>query len=487
METNVSVMFRNLIMPSLDSTVALFEFQYENKNMKINYPLNEPIKISFPQKFINDKINIIITVYEIIKKNKLMFRADLALNKTIFLDGKPSYEKVLTLIPTDYRDSKKAGKLYMEIQLLDIYDEWKKNIKNFSKKKSNRKINSNNSNSMHQNKTSDMSKSKIEFDDNISLLNISNIEDDNLSLNDNFAELVNIDYINQLKNIIENDYQKILPKDVDSLKSFNQNLYNKYREIGNKYNDIIKNLNTTNDNIRNKAINYWNNYKELKKKLYKMRIDLKHNKDQLEKEKNTTNTEKDEVFTKFQKFKNEKDIFLKNLTAGEGRSSANDLAVLSSGTNNSDIKMLSDAVKKISSLGYDIIDGMKIDEEERKILSVIIGTNLCDNIKNEDEDEEKVEDGEGMEHEGGEYDGTNLKEDFEFGNKIVALIERDVNELYSRKLIHQIKIDQIDAITYSFSDDVKEKNISFKIENNNLICIDSGESFTVWLLSNFSP
>ena len=149
--------------------------------------------------------------------------------------------------------------------------------------------------------------------------------------------------------------------------------------------------------------------------------------------------------------------------------------------------MLSDAVKKISSLGYDIIDGMKIDEEERKILSVIIGTNLCDNIKNEDEDEEKMEDGEGMEHEGGEYDGTNLKEDFEFGNKIVALIERDVNELYSRKLIHQIKIDQIDAITYSFSDDVKEKNISFKIENNNLICIDSGESFTVWLLSNFSP
>ena len=79
-----------------------------------------------------------------------------------------------------------------------------------------------------------------------------------------------------------------------------------------------------------------------------------------------------------------------------------------------------------------------------------------------------------------------MKDDFEFGNKIVALIERDVNELYSRKLIHQVKIDQIDAITYSFSDDDKEKNVSFKIENNNLFCIDSGESFTVWLLSNFS-
>ena len=352
-------------------------------------------------------------------------------------------------------------------------------------KKSNRKLNSNSYN-LNPNKTSEMNKTKFEFDDNISLLNISNIEDDNPSLNENFAELVNIDYINQLKNVIEKDYQKILPKDINSLKSFNQNLYNKYREMGKKYNDIIKDLNTTNENVRNKAINYWNNYKDLKKKLYKKRIDLKKNKDKLEKEKNTTNNENEEISTQFQKYKNEKNIFLKNLNAREGRNSANDLAILSSGTNNSDIKMLSDAVKKISSLGYDIIDGMKIDEEERKILSVIIGTNLCDNIKNEEDEEEKMDEG-GMEHEGGEYDVTNIKDDFEFGNKIVALIERDVNELYSRKLIHQIKIDQIDAITYSFSDDVKEKNVSFKIDNNNLICIDSGESFTVWLLSNFSP
>ena len=67
----------------------------------------------------------------------------------------------------------------------------------------------------------------------------------------------------------------------------------------------------------------------------------------------------------------------------------------------------------------------------------------------------------------------------------VALIERDVNELYSRKLINQVKIDQIDAITYSFADSNLEKEVAFKIENNNLFCIDSGESFTVWLLNNF--
>ena len=145
--------------------------------------------------------------------------------------------------------------------------------------------------------------------------------------------------------------------------------------------------------------------------------------------------------------------------------------------------MLSDAVKKISALGYNIIEGMKINEEDAKLLSVIIGTNLCDKLKIEEDEEDRKN--EGMEVDG-EYDENNIKDDFEFGNKIVALIERDVNELYSRKLIHQIKFDQVDEITHSFSDDSIEKNISFKIVNNNLFCIDTGESFTVWLLSNFS-
>ena len=347
-------------------------------------------------------------------------------------------------------------------------------------KKSNQKYNQNNINNK-----SNKEINKVEFDDNISLLNISSVEEQNLTknTNENIEELVNIDYIKQLKNVLENDYQRILPNDINSLKNLNQNLYNKYKEIGKKYNEMINRLNSTNENIRNKAINHWNNYKNLKKELYKKRVELKNKKNKIEKELNNNNIENEEIQNNFQKYKNEKDIFLNKLSNGEGGiNNANNLAVISSGTNNSDIKMLSEAVKKIASLGYDIIDGMKINEEERKLLSVIIGINLCDNIKNEDDEEDKRNE----ENNEGEIDENNIKDDFEFGNKIVALIERDVNELYSRKLIHQVKIDQIDAITYSFSDDVKEKNVSFKIENNNLFCIDNGESFTVWLLSNFS-
>lgn len=347
-------------------------------------------------------------------------------------------------------------------------------------KKSNQKYNQNNINNKSSNEIN-----KVEFDDNISLLNISSVDEQNLSknTNENIEELVNIDYIKQLKNVLENDYQRILPNDLNSLKNLNQNLHNKYKEIGKKYNEMINRLNSTNEIIRNKAINHWNNYKNLKKELYKKRVELKNKKNKIEKDLNNNNIENEEIQNNFQKYKNEKDIFLNKLSNGEGGlNNANNLAVISSGTNNSDIKMLSEAVKKIASLGYDIIDGMKINEEERKLLSVIIGINLCDNIKNEDDEEDKRNE----ENNEGEIDENNIKDDFEFGNKIVALIERDVNELYSRKLIHQVKIDQIDAITYSFSDDVKEKNVSFKIENNNLFCIDNGESFTVWLLSNFS-
>jgi hypothetical protein len=477
METNVSIVFKNLIFSSLDNTTAMMELTYENKNVKFSYPLKEPIKITFSPKFISDKVNLTLSVIENInKKTKLAFRSDLVVNKSLFMDGKQIYEKILTLIPLDYKDIKKSGKIYMEMKLLDNLDDGKKNLKSNSKKKNNQKINQN------PNKLDD----KNEFDDNLSLINVSNIEDEGLQNKKTyFGELIDIDYINKLKNILENDYQRILPNDINSLKNYNQNLYKKYREIGNRYNETIKELNSNNENIRNKAINYFNYYKELKNQLTQRRLELKNKKNKLENEKNINNEDKSLIAGNIENYKNEKEIFLNKLSNPEGGSNdANNLAIISSGTNNSDIKMLSEAIKKISSLGYDIIDGMKISEEERKLLSVIIGTNLCDNIKNEELDEDKRHEGTGNGQE--EYDENNMKDDFEFGNKIVALIERDVNELYSRKLIHQVKIDQIDAITYSFSDDDKEKNVSFKIENNNLFCIDSGESFTVWLLSNFS-
>ena len=469
METNISILFKNLNYPSFDPNNTKLELEYENRYIEFSYPLNEPLKLTLSKKLIIDKVNMVLSIIELIKKPKVLYRGTLVLNKNIFLDSNSIYEKNITLIPTDVltRDMKKEGKISVEVKILDNFEEWKKNAKNF-KRKGNLKNAQNNNN----NKIVDENK-KDEFEDNISLVNISKINEDIIDKQnyENIDELINIDYINQLKKMLEKDYQQILPSDIQSLKNLNNNLYQKYTQLGDKYNEIIKNINSENEYIRQKAIEYFNKYKEEKKKLNQLRVELKNKKSKLDSNIENANQEVTNFKSKIEKFKSEKDTFLSQLP-NQGETSANNLAVISSGTNNTEIKMLSDAIKKISSLGYDVIEGAKISDEERKLLSVILGTNLCDNIMGSN-NEEKNDDME------------NMKDDFDFGNKIVALIERDVNELYSRKLINQVKIDQIDAITYSFADANIEKEVAFKIENNNLFCIDSGESFTVWLLNNF--
>ena len=476
METNISIGFRNLTYPSFDPNNIKLELEYENRYIEFSYPLSEPLKLTLSKKLVSDKVNMVLSIIELTKKMKVLYKGTLVLNKTIFIDSNSKYEKLITLIPTESytRDIKKEGKIVAEVQILDNFDEWKKNVKLMSKKKGNPKFdkhNTNNSNLNNNNKPVEEN-NKVEFDDNISLVNLSKLDDEiiNKQGNENIDELINIDYITQLQNILKKDYQHILPTDIDALKNLNKNLYEKYTQLGNIYNEILTNINSENESLRQKAIEYFNKYKEQKKKLHQLRVELKEKKSKLDSDIGAINKENADTQTLMTKFKSEKESFLSQLPQDE--TSANNLAVISSGTNNTEIKMLSDAIKKISSLGYDVIDGAQISDDERKLLSVILGTNLCDNLMGSN-NEEKIEDIGGM------------KDDFDFGNKIVALIERDVNELYSRKVINQVKIDQIDAITYSFADANFEKEVAFKIENNNLFCIDSGESFTSWLLKYF--
>ena len=474
METNISILFKNLSYPSFDPNNIKLELEYENRYVEFIYPLTEPLKLALSKKLIIDKVNMVLSIIDLTKKNKVLYKGTLVLNKNIFLESNSTYEKLITLIPTEIftRDIKKEGKIMAEVKILDNFEEWKKNVKILSKKKGNPKFAQYVNNNLNNNKMNEEI-NKAEFDDNISLVNISKLDEENINKqnNENIEELINIDHITQLKNILEKDYQQILPTDIEGLKNLNKSLYEKYTQLGNKYNEIISNINTENESIRQKAIEYYNKYKEQNKKLYQLRVELKNKKSKLESDIGLLTNENNNAQSQVQKYKSEKETLLSQLPL-QDETSANNLAVISSGNNNTEIKMLSDAIKKISSFGYDVIEGVKITDEERKLLSVILGTNLCDNLMGSNNEEKNV-------------DLENIKDDFDFGNKIVALIERDVNELYSRKLINQVKIDQIDAITYSFADSNLEKEVAFKIENNNLFCIDSGESFTSWLLHNF--
>lgn len=493
METHVSIMFNGFSMPSNENITTSMELLCEGKNIKFNFPLSSPIKLTFSPKFVQDKIALSLTANDPhSKKTKILARGDVIIFKAIFSE-KPIYEKTITMIPPEsIKDLKKSGKIFMQIQLIDSFEEWKKNLKNSGKKNTNTKLIKKQTNQDSSGINNIETPVKNQFDDNLSNVSLSNLEDNDELKGFELDELISLDHINKLKQVLENDYINILPSDINILKALNQTLYQKYQELSNKYNDILASLNSANENIRTKAIQYWNDYKKLKKEFYKERIELKNKQNQLDNEMNINKKENEEIQKNLQKYNDEKDVFLQKLSNSEGNDAQN-LAVISNSDINNDIKMLRDAIKKISSLGYNIIEGLDINDDEKKILSVVVGTNLEDNVNNEYKDNninnnniENIDDNVNNNNENAEENY-----DYELSNEIVRLIERDVNDLFMKKLIKMVKIDQIDTKTYEFSVEEKDnqprisKQVSFTIQNNNLIC-STGESFTVWLISNFS-
>ena len=508
METHVLITFSNFTLTSNDNTTPVqMELSYETKKIKFNYPLSEPLKVNFSPKFIQDMVSLVLSVTldsAHHKKSKVPFRGDITLNKTIFLDNNSTtYEKNITMIPIEpikeikeMKDMKKIGKIFMQIQLLDSFEEWKKGFKNLNKKKTGTKLKNTSKSSdgalgaKNDNKsTGNINSKHKKEDENLSEVMadpLADVENEDNKAAEELNKLISLEHINQLKEILKNDYKKLFPNDISSLKTLNENLYQKYNQLSMKYNEILEGLNNTNENLRKKAVEYFNEYKDLKPKLELKRNELKKRQTNIDNELSKNKQENEVDKNNLQKYYNEKDFFFKKLSSPKTEEKRNEpnkdneenLSVISSPANNNEIKMLRDALKKISSLGYDLVEGLNITEEEKKILSVILGENLENNIN---ENKNKTDNNGEQEGEDNEAD----KEDYDLSNQIVGLIERDVNDLYMRKLIEQVKIDQIDAITYSFKGNTKTKDVEFRIENGNLFC-NTGESFTVWLISNFS-
>lgn len=478
----MSIMFANFSMPSSEIPNPLsMELSLENKTFKFIYPQQDPLNITLSPKFIHETITLtLFAINHKDKKNKILSRGNIILHKAIFSDKKERFEKQITMIPLDkLKDMKKAGKITIIIDLLDNLEEWQKNLKNFGKKNSFSKVNKLSSASLDKEKEFIISHKK-QFDDNISNISEENIyddeDDDDYEKKKEFLDINNFisskEYITHLKQKFEDDYQKILPKDFDKLKEYNKNLYQKFFDLSNKYNEILKTINENNDKTKNKAIEYWNDYKNVKKDLYKKRLELKKLKKNLDKENTQNKKDNDYFYKNIQKITDEKEVFLKTLMNKDGDYDASNLVKITSGNDNNNITMLTNLIKKFASLGFNLSDGLNVSEEEKKILSVLTGVSFENFSSNQGNS--------------GANAGSNshMKEDISLSNKIVALIERDVNDLYGRKYIKEVTINQIDVTTYSFADKIKTKKISFNIKDNELVCT-SGESFTSWLVTNF--
>ena len=299
---------------------------------------------------------------------------------------------------------------------------------------------------------------KEQFDDGLSDLSISAIDEEEIDRKGlELDQFINDKYIKQLKEIISSDYENILPKDYEKLKEMNEMLYNKFTELSNAYNEIIFSLNTSNEEIRQKARKYYEEYKKLKSELYKERLEYKQKKNQLKNEIEANKEDNKNLINEIENLNSETKMLKEKLSiTNEKREIPK--------SENSDIEILTDVLRKLHGLGYDIFTGSGLSEDEKnKVKNLICNSNdLNHNLSNEED----------------------MKDDIELGNQIVTLIERDVNDLYLRKWIENVKIDQVNAITYSFQDDVKTKEVTLRIENGNLMCMNGG-TFNSWLITNF--
>ena len=424
-------------------------------------------------------LTIMITVGQ---KYKKVAKGEINIYKKYFIGDNMTTDKwvYLTLYQTQLEnmghntDIIKAelnkGKIYMTLNLLQPISEYKdiaavkepiqsnkteryrsvvENSNEFLKKIKGKKANE-----IMEDLYEDINKSS-EFSDGLSDLSISIIDmDEDKEGELDIRELVNDDYLAGLRGLIERG--DVLPDDVDKLKQLNEVLLTKYNELSKMYNETLCEYKAQNEELRQKAKKLYEEYKQIKKEVYKGRVALKKKKEELKKEIATNSESNKKVGGDIANIKTELRYFKNEMGLEKG----NDNEV----KENSDITVLSNVLKKVHNLGYDIFSGSGLTADEKIKLKHLL--NLEENEENND------------------AEFADINDNIEEGNKIVGLIENDVNDLYLKKKIINVKIDQLDAFTYNFEDQTKSKEVTLKIVNEALVT-STGMTFTDWLLENF--
>ena len=442
-----------------------------------------PLTIPLTTSFHRDKQIIMLTIMITVgQKYKKVAKGEINIYKKYFIGDNMTTDKwvYLTLYQTQLEnmghntDIIKAelnkGKIYMTLNLLQPISEYKdiaavkepiqsnkteryrsvvENSNEFLKKIKGKKANE-----IMEDLYEDINKSS-EFSDGLSDLSISIIDmDEDKEGELDIRELVNDDYLAGLRGLIERG--DVLPDDVDKLKQLNEVLLTKYNELSKMYNETLCEYKAQNEELRQKAKKLYEEYKQIKKEVYKGRVALKKKKEELKKEIATNSESNKKVGGDIANIKTELRYFKNEMGLEKG----NDNEV----KENSDITVLSNVLKKVHNLGYDIFSGSGLTADEKIKLKHLL--NLEENEENND------------------AEFGDINDNIEEGNKIVGLIENDVNDLYLKKKIINVKIDQLDAFTYNFEDQTKSKEVTLKIVNEALVT-STGMTFTDWLLENF--
>ena len=467
----------------MESDNIVIDLSYDDKKYRIKYPQSEDFNILLTPNFLKEKqvINMIILKKQNKKYSKIA-KGELNILKKYFIGDQLKIEKYvyLTLFKSFKNDlileSQETPKIFVRINLLEPIEHLKKenNQKEQNKKINQKKLNSDNNNHTNPNDNIDDLKIKNQFDDDLSDLSISLIEDEEEEKKEKEIDIIiNDDYIQKLKDLISSDFETFLPKDIEKLKQINKLLYDKFIESSNLYNENLMALNNNNEEIREKAKKYYEDYKILKKEIYKGRVDLQKKNKELKKDIDIINEEKNNLSKEIEKIKKETQELRNKLNITNEEEKNDNL------NDKNDIKTLTEILLKLNNIGYDIFNTSGLNNEEKNKLKKLL--NIQEN-KNDENNEKNNNQNENFDD--NNFSEENIKDNIELGNLIVSLIERDVNDLYSKQIIDNVKIDQINAITYSFENNKLTKNVTLKIQNDNLFC-DNGVSFNSWLINNF--
>ena len=456
MEYNIQLQFEKLSIPLIEPSTCILELSFFDKKLRYDYPLTSPINLSLPFTFPSSqtpKHTISLTIMlKLSKKYKKIAHGDIHIYKKYLTSETPTIEKFINLFLYQSQleamghstDTIKAelnkGKLFVKLTILDFM-EVKKNILPNNNKLKQPKANSH----VDETEVIDEPQMQNEFEDGLSELSISIVdvnEDGREGLE--LTEFINEDYLSKLKSLIENDYDSILPKDINKLKQMNEMLYQKYNDLKNKYNEMLTALNSENEEMRKKAKWYYDNYKEIKKEVFKGRKELRNKQNELQKTIHANSEFNKKVIDNIVLYRNEVNEMKEKL-------GMNDVNKVNDEDTN--MKMMCELLRKAIANGVNVFEGL--DEDEKINMKKILG------VQEEDDNENEI------------------------GSKIIALIENDVNELFSQKMITNVNIDQINTYQYNFTNDKGSKLITFKLENDKLYS-EQGEGFDEWLIKNFA-
>ena len=333
--------------------------------------------------------------------------------------------------------------------------------------------------------------------DNINMNINNNLNFYNNKINKNF----NNDLINKLKEIKIKDeiYKNNEDVNIDLLKNISSNIDIKEQKLNKIYQDYYNNKNNSISSLKEKGIQSYKNYNEIKKVLKATQNEYDENKKKYDKKRNEINDELNNIInnnnngspnSQNDSIKTLNDLFF-SLSYKESDYFNNNKFINNNNNFNINSKKnikdndLQTMIEILSSFPTDKIDILKgLTNLEKQDAVLIINSNL--NKVFEEEKKMNLYNNENYNFDVNDFkkeDNDDSSEDKE-SNTIIQIIEKCVNSYYNKKLIPKIQIEQIDTYHYTFENLKVELAMDPEKENN--LITSEGENFELWLVKNFA-